>query len=65
MLSPRARAEAFRKCMFFFEVLSLKLLDPEDCESLPESSDSSICVGQLENKLLQRATESESKSTLY
>ena len=47
--------------MFFFEVLSLKLLDQRDCDALPESSDSSICVGQLESELLQRAAGSQSE----
>lgn len=49
--------EAFRKCLFFFEVLSLKLLDPEDCDSLPESSNPNICVGQQEYDYVRRTVK--------
>lgn len=47
--------------MFFFEVLSLQLLEPADCEHLPESSDPNVCLGQEQNNQLQRAAESQSK----
>lgn len=59
--------EAIRKCQFFFEVLSLKLADVEDCDALPESSDPNVCIGQMENNSLQKVSEIKSKwgSTCY
>lgn len=46
--------ESLRKCMFFFEVLSLKIIDLEDCESLPESTDPKVCLGGREQAILER-----------
>lgn len=54
-------SEAFRKCTFFFEVLSLKLLNPIDCNLLPQSDDPSVCVGQAEHDRLQRTIEAQGK----
>lgn len=46
--------ESLRKCMFFFEVLSLRILDLQDCEALPESPDPNVCLGQREQATLEK-----------
>lgn len=51
-----ANVEAFRKCTFFFEVLSLKLLDPKECELLPQSTDPDVCIGHAEHEALRQST---------
>lgn len=43
--------------MFFFEVLSLKIFDLDDCESLPESTDPNVCIGRQENDLFKKKTQ--------
>lgn len=48
---------AIRKCTFFLEVLSLELVRPEDCDLLPDSSDPSVCVGEREQRALERALD--------
>lgn len=40
--------------MFFFEVLSLKILELKDCDALPESSDPKVCLGNREQALLEK-----------
>ncbi|KAG9509761.1 Transmembrane protease serine 11F, partial [Fragariocoptes setiger] len=45
---------AFRKCSFFFEVLSMALMRESDCDQYPDSPDANVCVGYAENQSLMR-----------
>lgn len=40
--------------MFFFEVLSLRILDLQDCDALPDSPDPNVCLGQREQTMLEK-----------
>ena len=51
---PNNWPAAIRKCSFFLQVLSLRLINLDDCDSLPESDDESICVGRREHGILER-----------
>lgn len=40
--------------MFFFEVLSLKIIELQDCDALPESPDPTVCLGHREQAMLEK-----------
>lgn len=65
LLRPLSDAsEALRRCGFFFEVLSISLFEPEQCDTLPESMDENVCIGLREHKQMQKLVEKQSKFEL-
>ena len=54
-------AEAKYRCNFFLDIFDISWPDDIDCDSLPESTDPDICVGNLQAQELNQLSNRHSK----